>query len=258
MTGQSASPPPRPGDRGAALLTCLLAIALLAAIGSALTLSATTDVMLAANAGAASEALAAARAVFARTAAELALAPDLTARLDGSWPSQFVDGAPAGTRPGPGGSTVDLGEVLALAGCARRSACSSADMDAVSARRPWGTRNPRWMLFSYGELDGQAGGGTRGAPLYVVSMVADDPADGDGDPWRDATVLGALPSPGAGVVLVRAEAFGRRGAHRVVEGALLRPDLQAVARWEAEDPRTRGLRPVQVPELQVLSSWEVR
>lgn len=245
-------------ERGAALLTCLMAMVLLAAVGSALVIAATTEVMLVANAGAAGEALAAARAVFARTIAELTLAPDLTSVLDGSWNSQFADGAPAGTRAGPGGSTVNLADVLSLAGCSRVGGCSAAALDAASGRRPWGVRNPRWKLFSYGELDGVTGSGSRGAPLYVVALVADDPADGDGDPWRDATVLGAAPSPGAGVMLVRAEAFGRRGAHRVLEGMVQRLDLRAVAEWEAADPVTRGPRPAQLPELQMLALWEVR
>ena len=77
-------------------------------------------------------------------------------------------------------------------------------------------------------------------------------------PLSDATLLGSLPSPGAGVVLVRGEAFGHRGAHRIVEGAVLRVDLQALAAWDAADPLTRGPRPSLLPELQVLSSWEVR
>jgi hypothetical protein len=248
----------RCAERGAALLTCLLALVLLSAIGSVLVLSATTDALISANAGASSEALAASRAVFARSVAELALAPDLTSVLSGAWPSQFLDGAPAGGRSGPDGTTVDLDEVLNAAGCAKRTACSSADLDAVSPRRPWGTRNPRWRLFSYGQLDGATATGARGAPLYVVSLVADDPADGDGDPLRDATLLGSTPSPGAGVVLLRAEAFGHRNAHRVVEGAVVRVDLQALAAWDGADPLTRGPRPSLLPELQVVASWEVR
>lgn len=245
-------------ERGAALLTCLLALVLLSAVGSALVLSATTDVLISANAGASSEALVASRAAFGRTVAELALAPDLTSVLTGAWPSQFVDGAPAGSRSGPDATTIHLAEVLSFAGCARATPCSTTDLDAVSPRRPWGTRNPRWRLFSYGPLDGTTTAGGRGAPLYVVTLVADDSADGDGDPLRDATVLGTVPSPGAGLVLVRAEAFGHRNAHRIVEGVVLRLDLQNLAAWDAADPQTRGPRPALLPELQVLSSWEVR
>lgn len=255
--GQTGSHPCR-AEHGAALLMCLLALVLLSAVGSALVLGATTNVLLSANAGASSEALVASRAVFGRTVAELALAPDLTSVLAGAWPSQFVDGAPAGSRSGPDGTTIDLAEVVSSALCARRTPCSAADVDAVSPRRPWGMRNPRWRLFSYGQLDGTTAMGARGVPLYVVSLVADDPADGDGDPTRDATLLGAVPSPGAGVVLVRAEAFGHRGAHRIVEGSVLRVDLQALAAWDGADPLTRGPRPSLLPELQVLSSWEVR
>lgn len=255
--GQTRSNPPQ-AERGAALLTCLLALVLLSAVGSALVLGATTNVFLSANAGASSEALAASHAVLERTVAELILAPDLTSVLTGAWPSQFTDGAPAGRRRGPDGTTIDLAEVLSSAGCATGTPCSAADLDAVSPRRPWGPRNPHWRLFSYGQLDGVTAMGARGEPLYVVSLVADDQADGDGDPLRDATLLGSLPSPGAGVVLVRGEAFGHRGAHRIVEGAVLRVDLQALAAWDAADPLTRGPRPSLLPELQVLSSWEVR
>jgi hypothetical protein len=45
---------------------------------------------------------------------------------------------------------------------------------------------------------------------YVVAWVADDPDETDGDPSRDSN----------GVILVRAEAFGTRGAWRAIEATL--------------------------------------
>ncbi len=57
------------------------------------------------------------------------------------------------------------------------------------------------------------------APFYIVVLVADDPAESDGDPLRDATGL----TPGAGVLRLRSEAFGPAGAHHVVEGIVARP-----------------------------------
>lgn len=245
-------------ERGVALLIVLAAIVLLSAVGAALVMTTSTDVLIAANAGAATEAAYAADAAFERALAELRLAPDLTSVLDGTRPSQYVDGAPSGVRTLSDGSTLVLGQVLNRADCQKPAGCSTADLDATLRGRPWGAANPRWRLFSYGPLDGGSGLGPRGAPVYLVTMVADDPAEDDGDPWRDGARLGVTANPGAGVLLVRAEAFGRRGASRVVEGVLLRLDLQALAQWDASDPLTRGPAPAAVPVLQVLSRREVR
>jgi hypothetical protein len=86
-------------------------------------------------------------------------------------------------------------------------------------------------------------------------MVADDPHETDDDPWRDGVQTGAAANPGAGVLLVRAEAFGRRGSRRVVHGAVVRRDRAALARWSARDPATRGPAPPGFPVLQVVA-WE--
>ncbi len=245
-------------ERGVALLVTLLATTLLSAVGAALIVLTTTDVLIASNAGAAAEAFHAANAAFERTVGELRTAPDLTAVLDGRFASAFTDGGPNGSRLLPDGSTISLSEVVNRADCLRPTACQPADLDAALPDRPWGARNPRWKLFSYGPLDGLSGFGARGAAVFVVSMIADDPLDDDGDAWRDGVRLGATPNAGAGVLLVRAEAFGRRGTWRVVEGAILRLDAQRFAVWEASDPLSRGPAPLWFPQLQLLSWREVR
>ena len=64
-------------------------------------------------------------------------------------------------------------------------------------------------------------------------MVADDPAENDNDPARDGAVPcgGAVPvltgdppapscNPGSGVLALRAEAFGPRGVHKVIEATI--------------------------------------
>jgi hypothetical protein len=50
--------------------------------------------------------------------------------------------------------------------------------------------------------------------LYVVALVGDDGLETDGDPLRDG---GGPDNPGAGVLLIRAEAFAANGAHAIVE-----------------------------------------
>jgi hypothetical protein len=90
-----------------------------------------------------------------------------------------------------------------------------------------------------------------------MSMVADDPLETDDDPTRDGLATGPLSNPGAGVLSVRTEAFGRRGAHRVLEGTVVRRDLVVRARWDAADPLMRGPAPAGAPELQRIS-WQER
>ncbi|MGC4084594.1 MAG: pilus assembly PilX N-terminal domain-containing protein [Vicinamibacterales bacterium] len=94
-------------ERGAALITSLLAIVILSAVGAALVLAATTDLAIAANAGASTEVFYAAEGAFERTLSELRDAPDLSVVLDGTVPSRFTDGASTGTRRLTDGSTID-------------------------------------------------------------------------------------------------------------------------------------------------------
>jgi hypothetical protein len=241
-------------ERGAVLVVTLMAMLLLSAIGAALVLATSTDVQIAANAGAATEAFYAADAIFERTLAELRAAPDFTSVLDGSLGSQFVDGPPTGVQTMPDHAVVDLPGVENFANCASRNPCSDTDMDSSIRDRPWGRRNPRWRLFSWGMLEAH----NAGPSLYVVSLVADDPGETDDDPRQDGGWTGTAVNPGAGVLLIRAEAFGRRGAHRVVEGSVVRHDLVARARWQAADPATRGPAPSGFPVLQVLAWREAR
>lgn len=242
---------------GLALIVTLLAMLLLSAVGAALVLTASADALIAEHAGASADAAYAAEAAMERTLAELRVVPDFTAVLGGAIGSAFTDGPASGARTVPGGGTVDLDEVVHHANCARASACSDAEMDAVTADRPWGSRNPRWRLFSYGPLDNDAASGWSGFPVYVVVLVADDPLDADGAPDQDGLPAGAGANAGAGMLLVRADAFGRRDAHRIVEVTLVRHDLAAQARWEAADPATRGSPPADPPRLEVLA-WQSR
>jgi hypothetical protein len=229
---------------------------LLSAIGASLVLLTRTDTAIATNVGASIEAFYAAEAAFELTLAEVRTVANLSSVLDGTTGSAFVDGPAGGSRQLAGGISVDLSQVMSLASCQKPTTCSEADLVSTTRDRPWGSRNPRWRLFVHGEL-GRLTTASNSPSIYVVSMVADDPAETDGDPWRDGARTGSSWNPGAGRLLVRAEAFGRRAAHRVVEGAVLRQDLAAQARWEAADPATRGDPPGGVPLLQVVT-WRDR
>jgi hypothetical protein len=248
----------RSHEEGMALVVTLMAMLLLSVLGAALILTTSADAMIAANAGAASDAFYAAEAAFERTLAELRRAPDFTSVLTGAFTSAFVDDPSAGPRILADGTRIDVREIVNLANCEKRRGCVEADLNAAIRDRPWGARNPRWRLFASGPLVGASAVASARLPAYVVTMVADDPAESDADPWQDGARAMTAVNPGAGVLLVRAEGFGGRGAHRVVEGTVVRRDLVARAAWEQADAATRGPAPSSFPVLQVLAWREVR
>ncbi len=70
-----------------------------------------------------------------------------------------------------------------------------AQMDAVTADRPWGMNNPRWQTFGSGWLRDIAP--LADAPhVYVVVWIGDDPLETDGDPLRDEPDVRAPWTPG--------------------------------------------------------------
>ncbi len=253
-------------EHGAALIVAMMATLLMTALGLALVLTTTSETMIARNFRAAGEGLYAADAGIERALADLAGASDWNALLAGGVRSTFVDGAPVGTRTLADGSVVDLQALTNLANCQRAGACSNADMDAVTADRPWGANNPRWRLYAYGWLDGVLPSGTIGSRYYVVVYVADDPSEDDGDPLVDG---GGPDNPGAGVLLLRGEAFGPLGAHKVVDVTVARPaagtepgaDLTGGAPFPHDQGDLRqadGPHPGVSPGVRLLSWREVR
>jgi hypothetical protein len=211
-------------ENGLALLVVIMAMLLVGALGSALILAAVSEAAIASNFQSSSEALYAADAAAERALAELLSAPGWNAVLTGSSRATFVDGTPGGTRTMADGSRIDLGQVVNLANCNKPARCTDSDMDAVTAERPWGHDNPRWQLYGYGPLDRLVPSADENGAFYVVILVGDDPAENDGNPRVDggAPVTGEPVNSGAGVLVVRAEAFGPDGAYRRVEVALMR------------------------------------
>ena len=208
-------------ERGTALLVTLLSMALIMALGAGLILASSVESSVASNFRHATGARYAADAMLEQVIGELARAASWTDVPSGLVASGFIDGAP-GARVLADNRAVDLVEVLNLANCAKKAACLPADLDRITPERPWGAANPRWRLYAHVPAHQLLGGAPIDAPFYIVAMVADDPSDNDGDTDHDGLIAGGLPNPGSGIVSIRAEAFGPRGSHRVVEATIAR------------------------------------
>ena len=212
------------GERGVALVLALMTMVLMMALGAALVLVTSSETMIAANFRAANEALYAADAVFERALGDLGGAPGWKSVLSGGARSPFVDGPPTGVRTLADGSRIDLAEIANTANCQKPVGCSDADLNAKTGDRPWGVNNPRWTPYAYGRLADVAGSPSISSPFYVVAFVGDDASENDGDPTRDGVSVGGVSNPGLGLLSLRAEAFGPRGAHKVIEATIARID----------------------------------
>jgi hypothetical protein len=202
---------------GAALVIALLAMCLFMALGLALVLNTATDVMIADHFQAAEEAFYAADAGLERSISELSSVADWNPVLQGLEHSSFVDGSLSAARVLSDGSTIDLSRATNVLNCRHAGSCTPAEMDALTADRPWGLNNPRWTLYAHGPLAAIAASGTINSSMYVAVWVGDDQSDNDNDPTTD----GADESnPGRGLIVVHSEAFGPGGAHKVVEATI--------------------------------------
>lgn len=202
-------------EEGVAILVAMMALLLMAAIGSVLILTSSSETIIAAHFRDTVEARYAAGAMVERGMDDLGGMVDWTLVISGAVRSSWVDGVAPGTRTLADGSTIDLTQMVNLANCQKPTLCSTADMDAVTADRPWGTSNPRWVLFAYGAVRGLLpGSSTIDSPYYVVLLA------------------GAAVAPaGWNAVALRAEAFGPRNSHAVVEATAGRAAGTARARF---------------------------
>ena len=207
-------------ERGAALLIALMSVLLLTALGLALVMTTSTETMIASNFGNGQEGLYAADAGIERAMQDVLTVADWNTILAGTNTSAFIDGGSTGDRVLPGGNTLNLLQVANMANCGKVAACTVAEMDTVTAERPWGVNNPRWQLYAYSGMNDIIPTGTVNSPFYVVVMVADDASETDGDPTKDAN----------GVLAMRAEAFGPGNAHKVIEVTLARTDATELER----------------------------
>ena len=234
-------------EDGIAMVIAMMAMLLMTALGVALVLTTSSETMIAGNFRNGQEALYAADAVVERAMDDVLTVPDWNKLLDGSTQSAFVDGAPSGQRTLLDGSTIDLTQALNMANCQKVAACSDADLTAITAERPWGANNPRWKLYGYGNLrDMLPATDTINSSYYAMVMVGDDPGDNDNNPLLDGggngpCAVGQSPipakqgdpppcNPGYGVLALRAEAFGPRGTHKVIEITIARTDTTELER----------------------------
>ena len=201
-------------EDGIALIIALMAMLLMSALGTALVLSTSSEMIIAANFRDGQESLYAADAAVELAMGDLATASDWNTVLDGSTQLAFADGPPRGVRTLADGSLLDLDRALNMVNCQKVTSCSVSDLIANTSMRPWGSNNPVWRLYAYGPASSLLPTSTINSSYYVIVMVADDPSENDNDPLHDGE---SQTNAGAGVLELRAEAFGPRGAHTVLE-----------------------------------------
>lgn len=206
------------GQRGVALILVVLVTSFLSAIGLGLALMVIMDRLASGNLRGSIAMLYAADSAIELAARELSMIEDWNAVLQGVSRSTFVDGPVGGLRSIPGGEVIDLSASTNLLNCGKATPCTAAQMDANSKERPWGSNNARWQLYAYGPFAGirQL---ARPAPCYLAVWVADDRREQDADPQTDGE---AEETPGHGVVRLRAQAYGPKGARRAIEAELVR------------------------------------
>lgn len=196
------------------LVIALISLVLLSALGTSLAVVMTTELRATTNYAMSRESLYAADGALQIAAHELLTVADVNVLLSGGTLSAFVDGPPSGLRQLGDGTAVDLTQVTTAAN---------------GEPRPWGANNPVWRLFAFGWL---------GPGAYVIAWAADDSDENDGDPLIDG---GGAANSGAGILALRAEAFGVGGAHKVLE-ATVRREVDAAG----------------APRIRVLSWQEIR
>jgi hypothetical protein len=201
-------------ERGVALITALMAMLLLSALGFALIMMTSTETMIAGNYRDGHEALYGADAGVERVMDDLLTVPDWNNILNGSIRSGFVDGPPSGTRTMPDGTTFNLTEATNVANCGKVSTCTVSEMNTSTEDRPWGPNNPRWNLYAYGPLNSIVPTSTVNSNIYVIVWVGDDPSESDDDPTKDGNTQ---TNAGSGVLAMHVEAYGPRGTRKVLE-----------------------------------------
>jgi hypothetical protein len=156
--------------RGSAVLLTLVVAGLLAALGLALLTNALVERQIAANQSRDTTLVYAADAMAARATSELALVGDWTTMPGGSSVSSFHDETPVGAWREP----IDV------------TGLTEALQQQTNSTMPRGADTPRWRVYASGSLHRLLFDDDEGSSPYLVTWVADDPAEEDGDPGVDA------------------------------------------------------------------------
>lgn len=176
-------------ERGVALVIVMMTVALLTALGAALTLATITETAIAANYREAAEVLYAADGAVEFVMQELAGVADWSDIIAQPGRSAFADGPAGGIRT-VGATTVDL---------------TRAPRESESS-----------VLYAFGRFQDLAGSSTDRSLTYVAVWVADR-SDLSAD---DTSVSAALSVLGL--------AYGPRGSRQAVEAILMKTDSSAV------------------------------
>lgn len=185
------------GERGIALIVTMMAALVLVAVAGALVPLSTIETAISVNHRRAVEGLYAAEAALALVTAELGAVPDWSAALDGSFQSTLRAATLA-----PDGTAIDL---AAIGRQLRRRGAGASGAG----------RGLLWTRLAHGPLAAAVPVPDGYGPWQVGVWIADDPADPDPDPQRDAN----------GVIVAHAAAFGPRQAERAVQATLIRQVL---------------------------------
>jgi hypothetical protein len=208
-------------DHGAALILAIALLLLLTAIAGAVAVASRTEVLIVGNVRQGREMLYAADGAAALVVRDLGLVADWNTVLTGATASSLTDGAAIGARTLPGGDTVVL--------CCGPASLTDEVQRRAHGGRTWGPDTPVWQIFAWGPVAGWLPAGRIDSPLYLVAWIADDPDDGDGNPYVDAN----------GFLELHVHALGPRGGRRVVEAIVERPAGGSLA-----DTKVRGWRDV--------------
>jgi len=177
----------------------MLLIGLLTALGLGLTMMSTVETWLSAGLRTSQELSYAADAAVARVQVDLAASSDWTSLLTAAQtapPSAFNDGI----------RLVTLADATVVDLDAETRALQTATDDRCGSRAV-NPNCPEWRLFAHAPIGGIVPGRLVNLPVYVAAWIADDPTDADGDAASDSN----------GRLLIRAAAFGPRGARRSVD-----------------------------------------
>ena len=186
------------GTRGIALIVTLLALLVLVALTGALIPLTSSETAISAHHRRAAQTLYAAEAAFEWVLQELQPATSWDAVLAGSRRSALWAGPT--TQRLAGGATLDLGRL-------------TVELQRRGAGASGAGRGLRWRLYAHGPLSAILPRDPSLGLLRVAVWLADDPAETDGDPWRDTN----------GVVVLHAAGVGPSLAQRAVQATLRRP-----------------------------------
>lgn len=187
---------------GAALLLALIATTMVAALGVAVLLTTETETRIVSDFGRAAEAREAAAAAIDRVITVLEPAIDWSPALAGGLTGPLDASLRVTT---PGGAAIDLD-------AARKDL--QAETDAIAQGAP---NRPAWRLIMSGGLASLTGFAPAETLAYAAVWIADDWREADGDPLTDSN----------GIVILRAEAWGRGGAFRAVDVTLAHGELES-------------------------------